>query len=87
MTKASDPKTDRELLLKLNGEIENLAKAIYQFGVTLKELEEKRISDLEKRLIKIENNIEQIRGGWKILVVLWVILGAAGGWAIKYFTR
>lgn len=87
MTKASDPKTDRELLLKLNGEIENLARAIYQFGQTLKDLEEKRIVDLEKRLIKIENKIEQIKGGWKLLVVLWTVLGAAAGWAIKYFTR
>lgn len=84
---AAAPKTDRELLLKLNGEIQNLAKAIHEFGVTLKDLEEKRISDLEKRLIKIENKIEQIKGGWKLLVVLWVVLGAAAGWAIKYFTR
>lgn len=87
MTKASDPKTDRELLLQLNGEIENLAKAIYEFGLTLKELEEKRISGLEKRLVTIENSIEQIKGGWKILVVIWVVLGAVGGWAIKHFIR
>lgn len=87
MTKASDPKTDRELLLKLNDKIEYLADAIQGFGQTLKDLEEKRITDLEKRLIKIENKIEQIKGGWKLLVVLWVVLGAAAGWAIKYFTR
>ena len=81
---ASIPKTDRELLLKLNGEIKNLAESIYNFGEVLKTFEEKRIVAVEKRLDKIEGVWQQVSGAWKLGIILWSILTAGGliGWAL-----
>jgi len=78
MGNAADPKTDRELLLKLNGEIEKLAMSISEFSQTLKFIEEKKIAGLEERVKKIEGLWSQISGGWKLALVIWSIITAAG---------
>lgn len=75
---ASIPQNDRELLLKLNGEIQRLATSINTFSQTLQEIEEKRIGALETRVDKIENIWAQVSGGWKMALVVWTILSVTG---------
>jgi hypothetical protein len=71
---AAEPQNDRELLLKLNGEIENLARSINDFSMILKDIEEKKISALDRRIEIIEAWKNQISGGWKLATVIWVLL-------------
>lgn len=71
---ASIPQTDRELLLKLNGEIENLSKSIHEFNNTLRDIEDKKIAALDKRLKDLEDWKGQILGGWKMATVIWIII-------------
>lgn len=78
MGSAAEPKTDRELLLKLNGEIEKLAMSISEFSQTLKFIEEKKIAGIDDRLKKIESLWNQVSGGWKLALVIWSIITAAG---------
>lgn len=85
--KASDPQTDRELLLKLNGEIENLSKAINEFGRTLRDLEERRIGGLETRIEALETVWFKFQGGWKLAVVIWAIMTAGFGWLLKFLLK
>ena len=85
---ATQPQTDRELLLKLNGEIENLSKSIINFSNTLRDIEEKKIAILERRLDEFEKWRSQISGGWKVLVIIWIIVTAIGfGAIIKFVSR
>jgi len=88
---ARDPQSDREYLLKLDGKFENLevrldnlAHSIDNFGNQLVNLEKSRIASLEQRIIKIENIWQQVRGGWKLAIVLWLILSAVLGWIISW---
>lgn len=83
MANASEPQTDRELLLKLNGEIENLARAIDSLGDKLVEIEEKRIGGLEERVLIVEKWKEQISGGWKLAIAIWAVLTIIGGYLLK----
>lgn len=78
MEDAATPKTDRELLLKLNLEIENLSKSIDNLGNKLVDIEEKRIGGLEKRFVVIENWKQQITGAWRLVLVIWSIVTALG---------
>ena len=84
-SKASDPKTDREWMIKLSGQIDSLSHSIDQLADKLVNIEEKKVVSIEKRLIAIENKIEQIKGGWKLLVILWTIFGAVAGWIANKF--
>lgn len=85
---AAQPKSDRELLLKLNGNVEVLARAIEHFSQTLKDLDEKKLSAIDERVNSIENWRLQIMGGWKIMVIVWTVFSAGGIAAlIKYFLK
>jgi hypothetical protein len=54
----------------------------------LRNLEEKKIAAIEKRVQDIESWRLQIMGGWRLMVVLWTILSIGGiGALIKYFIR
>lgn len=75
---AAEPKTDRELLLKLDGEIGRLAEAVSSLVKSLEDMEEKRISVIDERLKKMENVWAQVSGGWKFAMVLWFIISATG---------
>jgi len=86
MSKASDPRTDREWMIKLSSQIDELSHSIDQLGEKLVNIEEKKVISIEKRLMAIENKIEQIKGGWKLLMVLWVVFGAVSGWLLNKFT-
>lgn len=79
---ASAPQNDRELLLKLNGEIERLSHSIDQFNRTLVDIEEKKIAGLETRLKSVENVWQQVSGAWKLALVIWSIFSAAGIYGI-----
>lgn len=88
MADAAQPQSDRELLLKLNGNVEVLAKAIEHFSETLKYLDEKKLSAFDDRLVLVENWKLQIAAGWKLMVVLWTIASGVGIIAgIKYFFK
>lgn len=85
---ASQPQTDRELLLKLNGNVEVLAQAIEHFSMTLKEIDEKKLAAFENRLSAVEDWRLQLAGGWRIMVIIWTLFSAGGVAAmIKYFLR
>lgn len=81
------PQTDRELLLQLNQEIKGLAASISDFSKTLKYLEDKKIAGLEERLDSIDKWRDQISGGWKLAVGIWVVLTGGAIAAIKAFMK
>lgn len=81
---AADPQNDRELLLKLNLQIENLAKSINEFSITLKDIEEKKIAALDVRVEKLETWQAQISGGWKLATIIWIVLTGGLVAFIKY---
>ena len=85
---ATQPQTDRELLLKLNGNVEVLAKAIDHFSETLKYLDEKKLTAVDNRVSLLEDWRLQISGGVKVMIALWTIAAGMGIFAgIKYFFR
>ena len=84
--RANEPQTDREFLIKLDGQLENLAQSIDRFSKTLQELEEKKLAALDARLESLENWRFQVIGGWKLMAVIWTIASGIGIIAgIKYF--
>ncbi len=85
---ATQPQTDRELLLKLNGNVEALSKSIDHFSDTLQYLEEKKLGSFDQRLSLLEDWRLQISGGVKVMIALWTIMAGLGIFAgIKYFFR
>lgn len=80
---AADPQNDREWLLKLNGQIENLSNSINGFSQTIRDIEEKKIAAIEERLDAVEGWKSKLEGGWKFAVIICTIFGAAAGHAIK----
>ena len=78
MENAATPQNDRELLLKLNGNVEILAKSIDNFSITLKDLEERKIGSLESRIEAMENKWVQVTGGWKLVLAIWALITAIG---------
>lgn len=85
MANATEPQNDRELLLKLNGEIEKLAVSITNFSMTLKDIEEKKIALLENRMDDFDTWRNEIRGGWKLALAIWAIITAGIIGAVKAF--
>lgn len=82
---AADPQTDRELLLNLHskvhsiqlvfdGKIDRLTESIDRLNDTYRELEEKKVANIasEVEIIKVWKN--QISGGWKFAVFIWMVL-------------
>ncbi len=84
----NDPQTDREFLIRPDGQLNNLADSIDRFSEMLKNLEEKKIAMLEDRIESIESWRLKIQGGWWIMVVIWTIFSAGGIIAlIKFFFK
>lgn len=81
---ATKPQNDRELLLQLNDNVQNLTLSINNLGTAITDLEEKKIKVIEGRLDTLEKIWQQVSGGWKIVLVLWAILTAGGliGWVM-----
>lgn len=85
MANASEPQTDRELLLKLNGEIEKLGIAIERFGDKLTEIEERKIGRIEEKLESLVKWQQQMAGAWRLFMIVWPIVTAIIASLIKYF--
>lgn len=83
------PQNDRELLLQLNDNVQNLTISINNLGMAIKDLEEKKIKGIERRLDSLEKIWQQISGGWKLVLVLWAILTAGGiiGWLLLLINK
>lgn len=75
---AAEPKTDRELLLQLNGNVRNLADSIEKFSESLEKIEVEKIQALDKRIGSLEKVWLQISGAWRFVLVMWSILTATG---------
>ena len=84
---AAEPQTDRELLLQLNQQLKGLADSIHEFSKTLKYLEDKKIAGLEARIDGIDKWRDQISGGWKLAVAIWVVLTGGAIAIVKAFVK
>lgn len=84
---ATEPQTDREWLIKVSDQIGVLSENFDKLAKKLVEIEEKKLADHDRRLLAIENIIQQARGGWKLALVLWALITVAVGWGIKYLSK
>ena len=84
---AADPQTDRELLLQLNQQLKGLTESINEFSKTLKYLEDKKIAGLEARIDGFDKWRDQISGGWKLAVGIWVVLTGGAIALVKAFWK
>lgn len=86
---AALPQTDREWLIQLNENVKDLTTSIGEFGQIIKDLEEKKIGAMDKRISKIESTWQQISGAWKLVMVLWAIFTAGGlvGWLMLLINK
>lgn len=76
MTKqnAADPQNDRELLLQLAGEVKRLSQSIDKLDRTLEEIENKKMTALEKKITDLDRWKNQEVGKWKALTIGIAIL-------------
>lgn len=95
-----EPQSDREILLQLNGEIQNmktgfaesidrlserLSDAIETFGENVKVIEEKKIGTLQKEIDDLKAWKQEMNGGGKLLKILGAIAAfILGALANKY---
>lgn len=90
--------TERELLLLTNQKVENmeekfsdavdrLTESIKLLGESMKEIEVQRIQKMEAKIANMEAAYLQIKGGWRAVVIISTVLGAAIGYAVKYFSK
>lgn len=95
---AADPQTDRELLLNLHskvhsiqlvfdGKIDRLTESIDRLNDTYRELEEKKVVVLEERVEEILTWKNQISGGWKFAVAIWMVLTVTVEIVLKIFFK
>lgn len=84
---AAEPQTDRELLLQLNQQLKGLTESITEFSKTLKYLEDKKIAGLEARIDSFDKWRDQISGGWKLAVGIWVVLTGGAIAIVKAFMK
>jgi hypothetical protein len=87
MEDATKPQTDREWLIRVSSQIGTLSENFDILAKKLVEIEENKIAAIDKRLLDIENLIQQGRGGWKLALALWAFITVAVGWLIKYLTK
>ena len=71
---AADPKTDRELLLQLSGQMDRLSEAIDRLDDTLKEIENKKLVLFDRRLTAVEKWQYEANGIYKAVVIASGIL-------------
>lgn len=73
---ALEPKTDREAMIELSGDIKSLRETIERFGKALIHLETKKVDNHEARLDELFLWKNEINGGWKLVLMASFILGA-----------
>ena len=54
--------TDREILIRLDGQIERLSESIERLGKSIEDMEEKKIAVMEKKIDELLSWREQIKG-------------------------
>lgn len=74
---ANDPQTDREMILMAITEMKSLRDSVNRLTDTFEKFEETKIVSIESRLEKIESWQSQLRGGWKLVLLLWALFTAA----------
>lgn len=79
--------TDREILIRLDGQIERLSESIERLGKSIEDMEEKKIAVMEKKIDELLSWREQIKGGWKLAMLFWGIVTLSIVAAIKYYMR
>lgn len=80
---AYEPKTDREWIIILAGQLERLGDAITRLDATLKNIEDNRLVRIEERLHAIERWHQQDKGMWRALTAMATVISIAA--AIKAF--
>lgn len=87
MEDITQPKTDREWLMKVSGQIGTLSDNFNTLAKKLVEIEEKKIAEHDERITVLENIWQQARGGWKLAVALWLLLSVVFGWFIAWLLK
>jgi septal ring factor EnvC (AmiA/AmiB activator) len=72
----TEPKNDREFLLKLNSQMERLSEAIDRLDDTLKEIENKKLVVLEKKITELEKFKNESVGKWKAISLIAIIVSS-----------
>jgi hypothetical protein len=79
--------TDREIIIQMDGKINNLSENLEDFKVTfkdsiedlvtaLKDLETRRISEIEIRVANLEKWKSEFSGGYKLVAGIILLMGA-----------
>ena len=79
--------TDREILIRLDGQIERLSESIERLGKSIEDMEEKKIAVMEKKIDELLSWREQIKGGWKLAMLFWGVVTIGLIAAIKHFMK
>ena len=75
MDGAMEPITDREIMIRLDGNVSSLKESIDRFAKSLEELEQTKVKDHELRLNTIEKWVSEWSGAYKIVAIVALILG------------
>jgi hypothetical protein len=79
--------TDREILIRLDGQIERLSESIERLGKSIEDMEVKRIEVMEKKINDLFAWREQIKGGWKLAMLFWGLVTIGLIAAVKHFLK
>ena len=79
--------TDREILIRLDGQIERLSESIERLGKSIEDMEVKRIEVMEKKIDELLSWREQIKGGWKLAMLFWGLAAVGIGLIVKHFMK
>lgn len=82
-----EPITDREIMIEIKGELKSLSQAIERFSNALTEIEDKKIAYIQRDLDDIKVWRQQITGGWKLALAIWVVFTFAAGMVIKFLFK
>lgn len=82
-----EPVTDREIMIEIKGELKSLSEAIDRFSKSLSEMEDKKIASIQREVDELKTWRQQITGGWKLALAIWVVFTFAFGVAIKYIFK
>lgn len=70
-----EPTTDREILIQLDGNVQQLRDSIVRLGDTIEKLEETKIKDHEVRLNVLEKWYSEFSGAYKVAIIIALMLG------------
>ncbi len=69
-----EARSDRELMIEMNGNIKMLAGEINHLAESITALESNRILPVEKRVTALEKWQNKMDGGWKAVIVITGVL-------------